>query len=277
MSFRFTTTRSPTPNEPPASSTSGPLTVSTARSSARRTVIQIGDIGPQAERSSRSGRASPRASQSATSRSRTSSPVGSTTSALVVGVQLQRFVGPALPKVIERHSLPAVDLPNVLGQLDREPSLDEPTERATGADLRQLPMVTDQHDLALDALDLADELRELPSRNHPSLIDHEYASTRQTRPSTASEITEQSGDARALDAGAGLQLVRRTPSCRNAENRIAGGLPRLASRTERERLARSGLPGDDRDTVAARDTTPRPSAAARRTTSACDAIARSTS
>ena len=82
-------------------------------------------------------------------------------------------------------------------------------------------MVADQHDLALDVLDLVDELREIPSRNHPRLIHHEYAPLRQTGPTAATEIAEQSGDARALDAGAGLQLVRRPPSSSHAEDGIA--------------------------------------------------------
>ena len=66
----------------------------------------------------------------------------------------------------------------------------------------------------------------------------------------APQLLEQRGDARARDPGAVLELERRPPRQRRADDAVATRLPRLARGGERERLPGPGLPDHHGDAVA---------------------------
>ena len=164
-------------------------------------------------------------------------------------VELQRGIRPTGAEMIERFALPRVDLADVLAEFDGQPATHEPDERPAGADLGQLAVVANEHELPVGLLDMPEQFRELAGREHPGLIHDEHAAVGES--TAAVEIVQQGGDARALDAGPLSQLVGRTPRHRDAQNRVARLLPRLASGAERERLARSCLSGHHREAVPA--------------------------
>ncbi len=95
-----------------------------------------------------------------------------------------------------------------------------------------------------------DELGDLAGR------DHARPRRRRARIAPAggraarAQVGEQRERARALDPRAVLQLGRGAARGRDAEHRMAGGLPRLARGAERERLARAGPAGQHRNPVA---------------------------
>ncbi len=161
-------------------------------------------------------------------------------------VEADGLGGATIAQQIERAPLPRVRLAEVVLELDREPALDEAAEDAAGLDLRQLAVVTDEHELAVNPLDPIDELGQLARRDHPRLVDdHDGLIRKLSVP--ALELTEHRRHARALDAGAVLQLARGASRDGRAKHRIPGRLPCLAGRCQGERLARPGLAGDHGD------------------------------
>jgi hypothetical protein len=126
----------------------------------------------------------------------------------------------------------------------------ECAERAARFELWQLAVVADEHELAVGALDVVKQLRELPRADHRSLVDHQHAPGRQP-PCAAREVAEERDGAGAGDAGAGFEFARGAPRNRDAEHRIPDRLPRLAGGTEGVGLAGPRLARDDRDAVAA--------------------------
>ena len=93
-------------------------------------------------------------------------------------IERERGIGLTGAQLIERLALPRVHLAHVLAELDRQSPLHETEERSAGADLRQLPVVADEHELAVGTFDMVEQLDQLPRRQHPGLVDHEHSAVR---------------------------------------------------------------------------------------------------
>ena len=153
--------------------------------------------------------------------------------------------GAAVGDVVERAPFPRLRLALVVDQLDGEPAGDQGAERAAGFDLGQLAVIADQHQLAVRSFDVLEQLGQLPGRDHAGLVDDEHAPVRE-RPAVV-DVVQQRGGAGRFDPGPRSQLAGGAAGDSHAEHRMAGLLPRLAGRREREGLARPGLAGHDDD------------------------------
>jgi hypothetical protein len=164
---------------------------------------------------------SPAANQSSTSRAACRVCGRFDGDAVVAEVLAERVLGFAVAELVESIAFPGVDLPDVVPQLERKPTLHERAEGAARLEFGQLPVIAYEHDLALGGKHGVDELGDLPRRDHARLIDHEHAPLRH-RPPTAPQVGQQRERARALDPGPVLQLGRGPARGRNAEHRMAG-------------------------------------------------------
>ncbi len=117
--------------------------------------------------------------------------------------------------MIERFALPRVDLADVLAELDGQPAAHEPDERPAGADLRQLPVVANEHELPVGLLDVPEQLRELAGREHPGLIHDEHAA-----------VGESTAASRSFSRAATLVLWMPAPSVSSLAARRATATPR---------------------------------------------------
>ena len=165
--------------------------------------------------------------------------------AAVLLVGGDRLSGSTVGDMVERAPFPRFRLALVVNQLDREPAADQGAERAAGLDLGQLAVIADEHQLAVRAFDVLEQLGQLPGRDHAGLVDDEHAPLRE-RPAVV-DIVHQRGRAGRLDPGACGQLAGGAAGHRDAQHGMAGLLPRLAGRGEREGLARPGFAGHDDD------------------------------
>ncbi len=109
-------------------------------------------------------------------------------------------------------------------------------------------MVADEHELAARVLDPVEELGQVARRDHAGFVDDEDRLIGETL-SAAPELSQERGHARALNAGALLELAGSAPRYGDSEHRVPSRLPGVACRGERVRLARAGLAGNDGHTV----------------------------
>jgi hypothetical protein len=66
----------------------------------------------------------------------------------VVEVRAGEVVEVTVAQCRERAAVPCLALPSYLGELDRAEPVGQRREQPTGLDLRQLPIVADEHQLA---------------------------------------------------------------------------------------------------------------------------------
>lgn len=95
-----------------------------------------------------------------------------------------------------------------------------------------------------------EQLGELARTGHARLVEDHHRARRQAVVAAEPQVLEQRSQAGRLDPGAVLELVGGAPGDGRPDHRVAVGLPRLARRIERERLAGPGLAGHELHAVA---------------------------
>ena len=75
---------------------------------------------------------------------------------------------------LEGFAFPGLLLAAVLGQLRGSQAEAEGAEAAAGVDRGQLPVIADQHHLALGLVGVLEKAGELARADHASLIDHQH-------------------------------------------------------------------------------------------------------
>ena len=123
----------------------------------------------------------------------------------------------------------------------------ESAERAAGLDLRDLPIVADEDQLASHAADGLRQLDELSGADHGRLVDDEHAPSRQP---LRLQAGQQRRDARRGNPRLVLEASCRPPGDRRTDHRRAARFPRLSRSSERVRLAGTGDTDHDRHGVA---------------------------
>jgi hypothetical protein len=129
-----------------------------------------------------------------------------------------------------------------------------PAKGAAGVDLGQLMGVADQHDRGTGGAGVLDHGVQVARRQHSRLVDDDHGARAQPVLAAEVELDPQQEHARGADRGLLFEVARRLARDGGAHHDVARGLPRLARRVERERLARPGRADDDVHAVALRRT-----------------------
>ena len=153
--------------------------------------------------------------------------------------------GLAGSEVVDRVALAGVALSEVVCELGGVETVGEASERSAGADLGELAVITDEHNLRLGASGVGEKSRELPCADHGGFVDddHRVAAER-----FAVEVTEQPVEGATRDAGSFFELRRGACGERGADHSVAGLHPGLTREAKRGGLARSGDADHDVDT-----------------------------
>ena len=143
----------------------------------------------------------------------------------------------------ERVALPLLDLAAVLPELDHGQPSAKPAERATGLDLRHLPVVADQDQLAAHAADRLRELDELPGPDHGGLVDRRARSFSAGVPSRVGPAAPRRSSPECPPRPRGLapparRSPRRPPACRCAPRPPARRRARTSCRHRQRRQRR---------------------------------------
>ena len=120
-------------------------------------------------------------------------------------------------------------------------AVEEPGERAAGADGAELAVVADQHHLRPCRLGGDQDTQDVAVIGHAGLVDDDHRVG--VEGSTVMvEAPQQRGDGAALDAGLAAQGSGGLPGGRRPEHPVAGGLEGVADTGQGGGLARAGHP-----------------------------------
>lgn len=78
------------------------------------------------------------------------------------------------PELAQTRALPRITLPMVGSQLNRVEPVGQSAERPARVDLRQLPQVADEHELAVSTADVVLEFSQRPTADLAGLVDDEH-------------------------------------------------------------------------------------------------------
>ena len=176
----------------------------------------------------------------------------------------ERDVGVASAEFGEGGTFPWFDLTTVLDELGCVEPGGEAGEGAAGVDLRELVVVTDEHDLAAGMLGVVEELGELAGTDHGGFVDDHHRAAVELEVVGVVEMAEEPVEGHRGDGGAMFEFCGGAGSQRAADHAIAGGFPRFACRAEHVGLAGPRGAFDDVDAGTGAGDLPRACAPARR-------------